>query len=78
MNKQERIEEIRKEIKKYSEELNKAINSGEDYPPEQDYPENEYPHYVEILGEKVAELERELREFEYNDEESLRRKEIIN
>ncbi|MEJ9230292.1 KAP family NTPase [Peribacillus butanolivorans] len=71
-----RIEEIRKEIKKYSEELDMVINPREDYPPELDYSKNEYPDYVEILAEKIAELERKLRGFEYSDEESLRRKEI--
>jgi hypothetical protein len=76
MIKLERKEEIKRDIEKYSNELNEEIHYRSGYPPENEYPQEEYKDKLEYLGDIVSELERELREIEYIEEESNRRKEI--
>ncbi|CAH0289900.1 KAP family P-loop NTPase fold protein [Peribacillus simplex] len=77
VEKKMKVEELRKEIKKYTEELNNIYDSSADYPHEPNNPEYEHsPDHVEILEDQLSRLELELREYEYTDEAVQRSIEI--
>ncbi|MGG3801235.1 KAP family P-loop NTPase fold protein [Metabacillus fastidiosus] len=79
MNKQERIVELKKQIDKYNKEIDEEMSLNQGFPPEDEVPEHLLygsQNRIECLYEQKDELELELRELEYSEEEKLRRKEV--
>ncbi|MGG0451677.1 P-loop NTPase fold protein [Priestia megaterium] len=79
MNSLERKEELKREIEIYTERINAIVHEGEEDSIEE-YPIDERVHKSELddLSETLSDLEHELREIDYMDEEKLRISEINN
>jgi len=79
MDREIRIQELKKQIDKYSNELEEAVYEREGYIPEDDdhFQEEHSPDKVEYLSDKVSSLETELRKLEYESEEEIRRAEVL-
>ncbi|KAF0821215.1 hypothetical protein KIS1582_5079, partial [Cytobacillus firmus] len=76
MDKKERIKELKIKIAKLNKEIDEELYAMEG-PPEEEEIQPEPPRgLIEVLSSELYELERELLDLEYSEEEVIRRNEI--